>query len=257
VDEVAAQEERQAVPREETPALEQRLRTSPRCICEEELSQHSSEDSCWISVNGGVFDVTEWLREHPGKVAQIMKFAGGDASEIYEEVFDTTQARTLLYDFRIGFLDTPEEHAKEELRAIHPDIRADISSNFAQDDWLSMSFAQKLKVIKEKMPAHNKNVFLEEDINFDITKYPDPFKVPGSTGRCPYGFDQVQYTESSSHAAKPVQIHDNQEVCPISGKTGTCPMQAMLGGKAPPIKPARSKVDLPQQKDGKKECVVS
>ena len=31
-----------------------------------DLKQHTTEDDCWIAINGKVYDVTHFLDEHPG-----------------------------------------------------------------------------------------------------------------------------------------------------------------------------------------------
>ena len=39
-----------------------------RKITWEELEKHDNDKSCWISIEGGVYDVTEWINNHPGKI---------------------------------------------------------------------------------------------------------------------------------------------------------------------------------------------
>ncbi|KAI0042574.1 glyoxylate dehydrogenase [Auriscalpium vulgare] len=55
-------------------------------ISGEEVEQHASRDSCWIIVHGKVFDVTDFLDEHPGGSKIILKYAGKDATEAYEPI---------------------------------------------------------------------------------------------------------------------------------------------------------------------------
>ncbi|KDQ21621.1 hypothetical protein BOTBODRAFT_99401 [Botryobasidium botryosum FD-172 SS1] len=51
-----------------------------------DVAKHNSSDSCWIIVDGQVYDVTEFLHEHPGGSAIILKYAGRDATEAYEPI---------------------------------------------------------------------------------------------------------------------------------------------------------------------------
>ncbi|KAH9955030.1 FMN-dependent dehydrogenase-domain-containing protein [Russula dissimulans] len=50
------------------------------------VAQHNSRESCWIIVHGKVYDVTEFLDEHPGGSKIILKYAGKDATQEYEPI---------------------------------------------------------------------------------------------------------------------------------------------------------------------------
>ncbi|KAG8762867.1 hypothetical protein FRC11_007465 [Ceratobasidium sp. 423] len=50
----------------------------------QEVATHNSPDSCWIIVSGKVYDVTEFLSEHPGGSAVLLRHAGKDATAAYE-----------------------------------------------------------------------------------------------------------------------------------------------------------------------------
>ena len=46
-----------------------------KAIEEEELARHRSRGSCWIAIEGRVFDVTEFLSTHPGGVKLLLQHA--------------------------------------------------------------------------------------------------------------------------------------------------------------------------------------
>ncbi|CAE6429727.1 unnamed protein product [Rhizoctonia solani] len=50
----------------------------------QEVATHNTPQSCWIIVSGKVYDVTEFLSEHPGGSAILLKHAGKDATAAYE-----------------------------------------------------------------------------------------------------------------------------------------------------------------------------
>ncbi|KAI8467519.1 MAG: hypothetical protein J3K34DRAFT_34273 [Monoraphidium minutum] len=68
-----------------------------------QVSKHSTDDSCWIVVDGEVFDVTSYLDDHPGGAESILLNAGVDCSEEFNGVH-SADAKALLKKFRIGAL---------------------------------------------------------------------------------------------------------------------------------------------------------
>ncbi|KAJ4483149.1 FMN-dependent dehydrogenase-domain-containing protein [Lentinula lateritia] len=51
-----------------------------------EVAQHNGRESCWIIVHGKVYDVTEFLNDHPGGSRIILKYAGKDATQEYDPI---------------------------------------------------------------------------------------------------------------------------------------------------------------------------
>lgn len=44
-----------------------------RTINTAELDDHKTEKSCWVTIDGKVYDVTEFLDSHPGGVEYIVE----------------------------------------------------------------------------------------------------------------------------------------------------------------------------------------
>ncbi|KAJ7496859.1 glyoxylate dehydrogenase [Mycena latifolia] len=55
-------------------------------IPEQVVAQHASRDSCWIIVHNKVYDITDFLDEHPGGSKIILRYAGKDATAAYEPI---------------------------------------------------------------------------------------------------------------------------------------------------------------------------
>ncbi|GFH31869.1 cytochrome b5 heme-binding domain-containing protein [Haematococcus lacustris] len=47
----------------------------------EDLSKHTSDKSCWLAIRGKVYDVTEFLEEHPGGYDIILTSTGTRAED--------------------------------------------------------------------------------------------------------------------------------------------------------------------------------
>ena len=41
-----------------------------------EVAKHNSRESCWVVINDEVYDVTDFLEEHPGGPNIILRYAG-------------------------------------------------------------------------------------------------------------------------------------------------------------------------------------
>lgn len=57
-----------------------------KLISAEEVSKHNTGDSCWVVLYGHVYDVTDFLAEHPGGSKVILQLAGRDATEEYDPI---------------------------------------------------------------------------------------------------------------------------------------------------------------------------
>lgn len=53
---------------------------STRYFSEKEVAQHCTKESCWVLVGTRVYDVTGFLRMHPGGEALILHRSGSDIS---------------------------------------------------------------------------------------------------------------------------------------------------------------------------------
>lgn len=71
-----------------------------------EVQQHKSTDSCWVILYGFVWDVTDFLGEHPGGANIILKLAGQDATEEYDPIHPPgTLEENLPASKRLGPID--------------------------------------------------------------------------------------------------------------------------------------------------------
>lgn len=70
-----------------------------------EIGKHKDEKSCWMVIHNKVYDITEFIVEHPGGEEILMELAGEDATESFEDVGHSTDARDILNDYYIGELD--------------------------------------------------------------------------------------------------------------------------------------------------------
>ncbi|PYH30980.1 cytochrome B2 [Aspergillus neoniger CBS 115656] len=85
----------------------------PKRISAAEVAHHCSPSDCWVVINDQIWDLTEFAPEHPGGCGAILRYAGQDASQVYNEVHTPDLiSKTLTTDKLIGHLDQSSFHAK-------------------------------------------------------------------------------------------------------------------------------------------------
>ncbi|KAM3828890.1 cytochrome b5 type B isoform 3-T3 [Vipera latastei] len=74
-----------------------------------EVAKRSTDREAWLVIRDRVYDVTRFLDEHPGGDKVLLEQAGRDATESFEDVGHSTDAKQMLKQYLIG--------------EIHPDDR--------------------------------------------------------------------------------------------------------------------------------------
>ncbi|MBU6414653.1 hypothetical protein KGQ34_00180 [Patescibacteria group bacterium] len=70
-----------------------------------QVAEHNSRMSCWSAINGGVYDLTSWIPNHPGGEQAILQLCGVDGSEQYNSKHgNARKPATILWGFKIGTL---------------------------------------------------------------------------------------------------------------------------------------------------------
>lgn len=77
-----------------------------------DVKTHNDAKSTYLVVHNKVYDVTKFLEEHPGGEEVLLEQAGGDATEAFEDVGHSTDARDLMEDYFIGDLH-PDDRSKK------------------------------------------------------------------------------------------------------------------------------------------------
>jgi len=76
-----------------------------------EFSKHNTPDDCWMAINGKVYNVTNFIEQHPGGEEVILEHGGTDATVPFDEIGHSDQAVEMLDDLYVG------EGNPEELKA--------------------------------------------------------------------------------------------------------------------------------------------
>jgi cytochrome b involved in lipid metabolism len=73
----------------------------------EEVLKHDNADSCWTVVRDSVYDLTDWIDQHPGGADKILALCGKDGTEAFTNKHGgETRPEDKLAGFMIGKLVT-------------------------------------------------------------------------------------------------------------------------------------------------------
>ncbi|KAK5629819.1 hypothetical protein RRF57_005534 [Xylaria bambusicola] len=82
-----------------------------------EVAKHTTAESCWVTLYGKVYDITEFLPSHPGGSKVILQLAGRDATDEYDPIHPPgTLEENLKPEALLGSIDlaTVEEAPQKE-----------------------------------------------------------------------------------------------------------------------------------------------
>ena len=89
-----------------------------------EVKNHNSRDDCWLVIENKVYDVTKWIRFHPGGELPILFMAGHDCSDVFKAFHAESFLDKKLPAFFIGEL--VEKREKSPLTEDFEKVRREI-----------------------------------------------------------------------------------------------------------------------------------
>lgn len=107
----------------------------------EEIQVHNMSNDTWIIIHNKVYDVTCFLEEHPGGEEVLLEQAGTDATESFEDVGHSTDAREMLQQYYIGDLHM-DDRKKENPTEVK--VSGDGKSSSSWSTWLISAVAAVL-----------------------------------------------------------------------------------------------------------------
>lgn len=88
----------------------------------EDIRVHNMSNDTWLIIHDKVYDITSFLEEHPGGEEVLLEQAGADATESFEDVGHSTDAREMLMQYYIGELhmDDRKKAKPKEINVSNP-----------------------------------------------------------------------------------------------------------------------------------------
>uniref|UniRef100_A0A1A8DUM3 Cytochrome b5 type B n=1 Tax=Nothobranchius kadleci TaxID=1051664 RepID=A0A1A8DUM3_NOTKA len=84
----------------------------------EDVKVHNMINDTWLIIHDKVYDISKFLEEHPGGEEVLLEQGGADATESFEDVGHSSDAREMLQQYYIGELhvdDRKKEKKKLEV----------------------------------------------------------------------------------------------------------------------------------------------
>jgi len=79
-----------------------------RMITMAEVKQHKIEEDAWTVLRGRVYNISPYIRFHPGGKDMLMKGAGRDCTALFNKYHAWVNAEFLMEKCMVGILDTPQ-----------------------------------------------------------------------------------------------------------------------------------------------------
>ncbi|OWZ44500.1 L-mandelate dehydrogenase [Cryptococcus neoformans Tu259-1] len=89
----------------------------------EEVQKHNKRDDCWVIIDGKIYDVTDFLENHPGGAEIIIANAGKDATKIFKPLHPPDALDMLDPSQHLGPVDPTTMPEPEEEEPTEEDLR--------------------------------------------------------------------------------------------------------------------------------------
>jgi cytochrome b involved in lipid metabolism len=82
-----------------------------------DVSEHSGKKDLYLVIHDKVYDTTKFVDEHPGGEEVLMDVGGQDATEAFEDVGHSDEAREILDGLLVGTLKRQDGDPKPKVAA--------------------------------------------------------------------------------------------------------------------------------------------
>lgn len=100
----------------------------------QEVSKHNTKSDCWVIIHNKVYNVSDFLGEHPGGSGIILKYAGKDATKAFDPVHPgDTLTKYLSKQYHLGDLDVATIPANPKKVSKQPEAQSQGKSTISDD----------------------------------------------------------------------------------------------------------------------------
>ncbi|KAK9513133.1 hypothetical protein VZT92_027984 [Zoarces viviparus] len=75
-------------------------------VTQEEMQKHNTREDCWTCIRGMVYNVSPYMDYHPGGEEELMKAAGIDGTDLFDQVHRWVNYESMLKECLVGRMAT-------------------------------------------------------------------------------------------------------------------------------------------------------
>ncbi|XP_074253829.1 cytochrome b5 reductase 4 isoform X2 [Saimiri boliviensis] len=169
-------------------------------VTEEELKKHNKKDDCWICIRGFVYNVSPYMEYHPGGEDELMRAAGSDGTELFDQVHRWVNYESMLKECLVGrmavkpaVLKDYREEEKKVLNGMLP--KSQVTDTLAKEgpSYPSYDWFQTDSLVTIAIYTKQKNINLDSII---VDHQDDSFRAETIIKDCLYLIHIVRVIES-------------------------------------------------------------
>mmetsp|Transcript_20491 Transcript_20491/g.28625 ORF Transcript_20491/g.28625 Transcript_20491/m.28625 type:complete len:720 (-) Transcript_20491:197-2356(-) len=96
-------------------------------ISMEEVRKHTEDGNCWVVIDGSVYDVSEFMKSHPGGKRPLIENAGKDASKIFHHLHKDEILEQQAPEYKIGTVKELKEKDRKEKDLSNPENKVSLT----------------------------------------------------------------------------------------------------------------------------------
>ncbi|KAM4902798.1 cytochrome b5 reductase 4-like isoform 3-T3 [Sylvia borin] len=113
-------------------------------VTEDELSKHNKKEDCWICIRGFVYNVTPYMEYHPGGEDELMRAAGTDGTDLFDQVHRWVNYESMLKECLVGRMAVKPIAAPKEVSSIVSEDKKQLNGVLPEKKVLATSSAKDL-----------------------------------------------------------------------------------------------------------------
>eukprot|EP00794_Sanderia_malayensis_P000417 gene417-1053_t len=104
-----------------------------KTVSMKELAKHNKEDDCWMLLRGNVYNITAYTEYHPGGISELMRGAGKDGTQYFDEVHKWVNIESMLAKCLIGPIEQTAQ-SRRGSEALSPKLAGPSSPQLSNQD---------------------------------------------------------------------------------------------------------------------------